>query len=147
LFNDINPGIDFKIVTCKRYYSGFSKKVPEIQTGTLENICSKKILLIDDVEDEGITIKSVKEKLLELGASQVKAGVLYSRSNKSNADFIGVKGKGFAIFPWNRFQEILEFLKFELVHSSPKEKLKVLTKMGFLRSEIIYCMKRLAKCF
>lgn len=45
----------------------------------LGDIKSKKILLIDDVEDNGITIQKIKEKLLEIGALEVKRN---KRKNK-----------------------------------------------------------------
>ncbi|MEK6889089.1 MAG: phosphoribosyltransferase family protein [Nanoarchaeota archaeon] len=147
LINDRFSNIDLKIVSCRRYYHGSSKENPKIQTEMLENIRSKKILLIDDVEDNGITIQKIREKLLEIGALEVKSVVLYSRAKKSNADFVGVHRRNFAIFPWNKFQELREFLETNLSSFSEKEKLRVLTSMDFSRKDVFYCIKRLTKGF
>ena len=142
LINDRFSDIDLKIVACKRYYNGFSRETPKIQTEMLEDIKSKKILLIDDVEDNGITIQNIKEKLFEIGALEVKSVVLYSRAKKSNADFIGVSGRNFAIFQWNKFQELREFLDRELLSFHEKEKIKILIKMGFLKKDILYSLSK-----
>ena len=142
LINDRFSDIDLKIVACRRYYHGFSRENPKIQTEMLEDIKSKKILLIDDIEDNGITIQKIKEKLLEIGALEVKSVVLYSRAKKSNADFVGVSGRNFAIFPWKRFQELREFLDTELLSFPEKEKIKILIKMGFLKKDILYCLSK-----
>ena len=140
LINDRFSSIDLKIVACRRYYQGFSNESPKVQVEMLEDIKSKKILLIDDIEDNGITIQKVKEKLLQIGALKVKSMVLYSRAKGSNADFVGVSGRNFAIFPWNKFQELREFLDTELLSYSEKEKIKVLMKMGFSKKDILYSM-------
>lgn len=142
LINDRFSDIDLKIVACRRYYDGVSSESPKIQVDMLGDIKSKKILLIDDVEDNGITIQKVREKLLGLGALEVKSVVLYSRAKKSNADFVGVSGRNFAIFPWNKFQELREFLDTELLSSSEKEKIKILMKMGFLKKDILYSLSK-----
>ena len=141
LLSDRFSNTDLKIVFCRRYYNGFSRENPKIQTEMLEDIKSKKILLIDDVEDNGITIQKIREKLLELGALEVKSVVLYSRAKESNADFVGISGRNFAIFPWNKFQELREFLDIELLSYSEKEKIRVLTKMGFTKKiSFIVCL-------
>lgn len=142
LINDRFSNIDLKIVFCRRYYHGFSRENPKIQTEMLEGIKSQKILLIDDVEDNGITIQKIREKLLKIGALEVKSVVLYSRAKKSNADFVGVGGRNFAIFPWNKFQELREFLGTKLLSFPEKEKIKILIKMGFLKKDILYCLSK-----
>jgi hypoxanthine phosphoribosyltransferase len=142
LINDRFFNIDLRIASCRRYYNGFSKENLKIQIEMLEDIKSKKILLIDDVEDNGITIQKIREKLLEVGALEVKSVVLYSRAKKSNADFVGIIGRDFAIFPWNKFQELREFLEGELLSFPEKEKIKILIKMGFLKKDIIYCLSK-----
>jgi hypoxanthine phosphoribosyltransferase/FMN phosphatase YigB (HAD superfamily) len=147
LINDRFPNIDLKVIRCKRYHEGFRSEIPDIQIDGLDDVKSKNILLIDDVEDEGITLRAVKERLLKIGASDIKCAILYSGAKKSNADFIGFRGKNFAIFPWNKLQELTEFLKLELNSSTQKEKLKILTKIGFSRKDVLYCMKRLTKGF
>lgn len=147
LLNDRFSKIDLRILSCRRYYSGFSNDVPNIQIDHFGDIHNKKILLVDDAEDNGITLRSVKEKLTSLGAAEIKSAVLYSKARVSNAEFIGIKGKNFVIFPWNKFQELTEFLNLELIHSSSEEKLRVLTKMGFSKKDVLYCMERLTKGF
>jgi len=142
LFNDRFTNIDLKIILCKRYYTGFSNNIPEIQIEFLGDIHNKRILLIDDTEDKGITLRYVKEKLIELGAAEIKSAVLYSKARESNADFIGVKGNDFAIFPWNKFQELKEFLDTELLSSSKKEKIKILMKMGFSKKDVLYSLSK-----
>ena len=136
LINDRFSDTDFRIIYSRRYCVGFSSENPNIEAEMLGNIKSKKILLIDDVEDSGITIQKIKEKLLDAGAMEVKSLVVYSRAKISHADFVGAKGSNFAIFPWNKFEELKEFLYTELLSYSEKEKVKALRKMDFSKKDI-----------
>jgi hypoxanthine phosphoribosyltransferase len=59
------------------------------------NLLNKTVIIVDDILDEGVTLKGVKETCLQLGAADVYTAVLTEKDNhlaKSiQADFVGLK--------------------------------------------------------
>jgi len=77
------------------------------------NLQNKLVLIVDDILDEGVTLKGVKETCLQMGASQVITVALTEKNNRRhkaiNADFIGllvpdkfVFGCGMDVYGWWR---------------------------------------------
>lgn len=60
-------------------------KLPDVQ--------GRKVLLLDDILDTGRTLKAVRDRLLEEGATEVKTGVLLAkdkqRAEAVEADYVG----------------------------------------------------------
>lgn len=58
------------------------------------NLKNKTVVIVDDILDEGVTLKGVKEACLQLGASQVLTAVLTEKNNQIHkaisADFVGL---------------------------------------------------------
>lgn len=77
------------------------------------DLSNRTVLLVDDILDEGITLLAIKEKCLELGASQVFSTVLVEKilpqAKSVKADFVGLEvpnryvfGYGMDAFGWWR---------------------------------------------
>ena len=77
------------------------------------DLTNRTVLLIDDILDEGITLKAIQEKCLSLGASQVLSAVLVEktliRTKPMAADFVGLQvpdcyvfGYGMDAYGWWR---------------------------------------------
>ena len=77
------------------------------------DLSNRTVLLVDDILDEGITLLAIKEKCLELGASQVFSTVLVEKilpqAKSVKADFVGLEvpnryvfGYGMDVFGWWR---------------------------------------------
>lgn len=59
------------------------------------NLKDRTVLVVDDILDEGITLKEIQEKCLELGAKKVYSAVLVEKklthAKPIKADFIGLE--------------------------------------------------------
>ena len=57
------------------------------------NLCGKKVLLVDDIADTGITLMHLSQKLSDIGASEVRTCVLLNKQGRReveiSADFVG----------------------------------------------------------
>jgi len=63
----------------------------------LPEVSQRQILLVDDILDTGRTLRAVKDRLLKLGASEVKTAVLLAKEKKRaeevEADYVGFSAK------------------------------------------------------
>ena len=86
------------------------------------NLSDRTVLLIDDILDEGITLKAIKEKCLELGAKNVFSAVLVEKklahAKSITADFVGLEvpncyvfGYGMDVYGWWRNLSAIYLLK------------------------------------
>jgi hypoxanthine phosphoribosyltransferase len=77
------------------------------------DLTNRSILLVDDILDEGITLKAIQEKCFELGAAKVFCAVLVEkrldRVKPISADFVGLEvpdryvfGYGMDAYGWWR---------------------------------------------
>jgi uncharacterized protein len=68
----------------------------------------KKILLVDDISDSGLSLKVAKQHLTNKGAAQVKIATLYSKpSTQTVPDYVEKTMERWVVFPW----EIKETLR------------------------------------
>lgn len=68
----------------------------------------KRVLIVDEISSTGETIKVVKEKVLAMGAAEVRSAVLYAHSWSADVpDYIGIVSDTLIMNPWDRelFQE------------------------------------------
>lgn len=66
------------------------------------NLKDRTVLLVDDILDEGITLKEIQEKCLELGAKKVFSAVLVEKKlmheKPIKADFVGLEVPNHYVF-------------------------------------------------
>lgn len=66
------------------------------------NLTGRTVLLLDDILDEGITLKAIQEKCLELGAKKVLSAVLVEKkldhAKPIVADFVGLEVPNHYVF-------------------------------------------------
>ncbi len=78
-----------------------------------ENIKGRYVLILDDILDEGITLRAIADECLQLGAKEIKVAVLVNKDlNKSksiSSDYTGVTvpnryvfGCGMDVYGWWR---------------------------------------------
>ena len=61
----------------------------------------KKVLLIDDVSDSGLSLKIAKQYLIAEGAVEIKIATLYAKAiTKTMPDFIEKITSRWIVFPW-----------------------------------------------
>jgi hypoxanthine phosphoribosyltransferase len=66
-------------------------------------IAHRRVVVVDEICDSGETIRMVKSKCLELGASTVKSAVLYAHTKAVQVpDYIGIITDELLLNPWDR---------------------------------------------
>ena len=66
-------------------------------------IAHRRAVIVDEICDSGETIVMVKNKCLDLGASQVKSAVLYAHTKAVHVpDYIGIITDELLLNPWDR---------------------------------------------
>ena len=96
LVSKLNFYCELDYIHASRYSNNEGKsKVEWKYYPNIDLIKDKVILVLDDILDEGITLNSIKKKLLEMGAKEVLIGVLFDKKiNKQKpikVDFIGLE--------------------------------------------------------
>jgi hypoxanthine phosphoribosyltransferase len=72
------------------------------------SVNGKKILLVDDISDSGLSLKVAKQHLIDKGAAQVKIATLYAKpSTQTVPDYVEKTTERWVVFPW----EIKETLR------------------------------------
>jgi len=86
--------LEFDYLHATRYRSG--TRGGEIEWAVLphQDLSGRSVLVMDDILDEGYTLAAAKQRLLELGAAEVKIAVLadkeIGRGKPIAADFVGL---------------------------------------------------------
>ena len=85
--------LEFDYIHATRYH-GTEGKVVEWLVRPKANIKDRNILILDDILDEGITLKVIYDECIRLGAKQVSIAVLVEKALNKNkpikADYIGL---------------------------------------------------------
>jgi hypoxanthine phosphoribosyltransferase len=100
-------------VHASRYQDGTVGKALNWKALPKLDLSGRTVLLVDDILDEGITLKEIHEKCLALGASQVLSAVLVEKKLKHikpiSAQFVGLEvpnryvfGYGMDVYGWWR---------------------------------------------
>ena len=80
----------------------------------------QRVLIVDEICGQGITLRMIKEEVVRLGAREIRSAVLYAHEQgKDIPDYIGIISDELILNPWDR--EILREGKFilhpEYVHA------------------------------
>ena len=113
LLTQLNFPLELDYVHASRYQNAIVGKMLIWQALPKLDLSGRTVLLIDDILDEGITLQTIKEKCLELGAKNVLSAVLIEKklnhAKPIYADFIGldvpdcyVFGYGMDVYGWWR---------------------------------------------
>ena len=122
LLTQLNFPLEIDYVHASRYQNETVGKTLTWQALPKLNLSERTVLLIDDILDEGITLKAIKEKCLELGAKNVLSAVLVEKKLEHvkpiSADFIGLEvpnsyvfGYGMDVYGWWRNLSAIYLLK------------------------------------
>lgn len=122
LLTELNFPLEFDYVHASRYQNTTVGKTLHWQSMPKLNLSNRTVLLIDDILDEGITLKEIQNKCLELGASKVYCAVLVEKTLNHDkpikADFIGLQvpdryvfGCGMDAYGWWRNLAAIHALK------------------------------------
>ncbi|HSI42865.1 MAG TPA: hypoxanthine-guanine phosphoribosyltransferase [Methylotenera sp.] len=113
LLTKLNFALEVDYVHASRYQNETVGKVLVWKALPKLDLTGRSVLLIDDILDEGITLKEIKEKCISLGAKEVLSAVLIEKklthSKPITADFVGLEvpdkyvfGYGMDAYGWWR---------------------------------------------
>jgi hypoxanthine phosphoribosyltransferase len=113
LLSKLTFPLEFDYVQATRYHDTTQGKHLEWKIKPNHLIKNKSVLILDDILDEGITLKAVVDECQQLGAANVKVAVLVDKQiNKSKpilANYVGlavpdryVFGCGMDVYGWWR---------------------------------------------
>jgi hypoxanthine phosphoribosyltransferase len=105
--------LELDYVQATRYHGGTQGKTLKWVVMPKENIHNRKVLILDDILDEGITLQAIVEQCSLLGASEVKTAVLVEKnlaeSKPIQANYVGLNvpnryvfGCGMDVYGWWR---------------------------------------------
>ena len=111
-----------------RHYTagGQAKEEVEITDPIDIDLKGKNILVVDDVNDSGKTLKAAVDHIKTKGAKAVKTAVLHEKENTSlSADFAGAYQTEWKwlMYQWAVTEDLLEFLKKDEMLSADKEEM------------------------
>lgn len=113
LLTKLNFALEVDYVHASRYQNETVGKVLVWKALPKLDLTGRSVLLIDDILDEGITLKEIKEKCISLGAIEVLSAVLVEKKlthlKPIAADFVGLEvpdkyvfGYGMDAYGWWR---------------------------------------------
>lgn len=122
LLTRLNFPLEFDYIHASRYQNTTTGKTINWQAMPKLDLTNRTILLVDDILDEGITLKEIQLKFVEMGASEIYCAVLaekvLNRPKPINADFVGlmvpdryVFGYGMDAYGWWRNLSAIHALK------------------------------------
>ncbi|HEB67290.1 MAG TPA: phosphoribosyltransferase, partial [Gammaproteobacteria bacterium] len=85
------------------------------------DIPQQRVLLVDDVNDTGDTLRAAVEHLRERGAAEVRVAVLHDKpGSRFQVDYRGqrIRGWRWLIYPWAVAEDVRGFLAR---HDGPRE--------------------------
>jgi hypoxanthine phosphoribosyltransferase len=93
---------DFAVITVE-YYCGIGKtnREPVLKQCLQTRLPDKKVLLVDDVSDQGKSLQLAKKHLEEQGAKEVKIATLYRKPGTITVpDYCEDETSRWIVFPW-----------------------------------------------
>lgn len=105
--------LELDYVQATRYQEGVEGKSLSWKMKPKPTIKNKSVLILDDILDEGITLKAIVDECMLLGAKKIKTAVLVEKelgiSKPIQADYVGIKspnryifGCGMDVYGWWR---------------------------------------------
>lgn len=122
LLTQLHFPLELDYVHASRYQNTTVGKALHWQSMPKLDLTNRTVLLIDDILDEGITLKEIQNKCLELGATKVYCAVLVEKTlahaKPIQADFVGLQvpdryvfGYGMDAYGWWRNLSAIHALK------------------------------------
>lgn len=113
LLTRFNFPLELDYVHASRYQNATVGRTLVWQALPRLDLTNRTILLVDDILDEGVTLKAIHEKCLDLGAAKVLCAVLVEKqldqAKPISADFVGLEvpnryvfGYGMDVYGWWR---------------------------------------------
>jgi uncharacterized protein len=93
---------------------GKTSDFPKITQPLQVDVKGKRVLIVDDVADTGMSLLVAKEHVLRAGASQVKIATLHEKPwSRAKPDFCAGASDAWIIYPWERVESMKEIAKMK----------------------------------
>lgn len=125
-----------------QFYQGISKTAekPILVQSLPVSVNGESLLLFDDVDDTGKSLKVAREYLDMCGARKITVATLFHKPwSKINPDFTGVSTQAWVVFP-HEIKEAVLLLnsKWQLQGIIPKERERRFSEIGLDPEEVSY---------
>ncbi|MGB9730194.1 MAG: phosphoribosyltransferase [Thermoprotei archaeon] len=100
-------------IRIQHWSKGLAGSTIKVQEPVEVNVKNRKVLVIDEVADTGLTLKVATETLRSLKADEVRSAVLYLKPRSIfKPDYYGIlmETNAWIIYPWSIFEELSDVL-------------------------------------
>ncbi|NAY82528.1 MAG: phosphoribosyltransferase [Thaumarchaeota archaeon] len=113
--------IPYLVIAVERYVGVNRTSSIKVKYLNSRVIKGKRVLLIDDVADQGISLKVSKEECIKKGAKDVKTATLHLKpSSQFVPDFYAIVTDAWIIYPWELYETIRQIIEAN-IDKDPRE--------------------------
>jgi len=113
--------IPYLVIAVERYVGVNRTSSIKVKYLNRRVIKGKRVLLIDDVSDQGISLKVSKEECIKKGAKDVKTATLHLKpSSQFVPDFYAMVTDAWIIYPWELYETIRQIIEAN-IDKDPRE--------------------------
>ena len=96
-------GVQVDFINVKSYTGIGKRSAPEIVSTITEDIRGKRVLVVDDIVDEGDTLRTVMDHLRSKGPQSIQSAAVFTKPwSKVAADFSVSIVESWVVFPYER---------------------------------------------
>jgi len=120
--------IPYVVPAVERYGGIRSAGSVRIRRLSRGDVARKKVLVVDDVSDQGDSLKALVDLIERDGAAEIKTATIhYKPWSKLKPDYFVVRTDSWIIYPWELYESIRLILEMERL-GSPEESYRVLAE-------------------
>jgi hypoxanthine phosphoribosyltransferase len=113
--------IPYLVIAVERYVGVNRTSSIKVKYLNSRVIKGKRVLLIDDVADQGISLKVSKEECIKKGAKDVKTATLHLKPlSQFVPDFYAMVTDAWIIYPWELYETIRQIIEAN-IDKDPRE--------------------------
>ncbi|MDP8023414.1 MAG: phosphoribosyltransferase [Nitrososphaeria archaeon] len=132
-----NVKIPYLVIAVERYTGVNRTTSIKVKYLNSRVIKGKKVLLIDDVADQGISLKVSKEECIKKGAIDVKTATLHLKpSSQFIPDFYAMVTDAWIIYPWELYETIRQIIEANLDKDPEEVYWELTSKANVLPDEL-----------
>jgi hypoxanthine phosphoribosyltransferase len=137
--------IPYLVIAVERYVGVNRTSSIKVKYLNSRVIKGKRVLLIDDVSDQGISLKVSKEECIKKGAKDVKTATLHLKpSSQFVPDFYAMVTDAWIIYPWELYETIRQIIEAN-IDKDPREVYWELTSKANVLPDELEKFRRILK--
>ncbi|MGC9209079.1 MAG: phosphoribosyltransferase [Nitrososphaeria archaeon] len=113
--------IPYIVIAVERYVGLQRTSRIKVKYLSARTVKGKRVLLIDDVADQGISLKVARDECLKKGAREVRTATLHLKPTSAFIpDYYSMVTDAWIIYPWELYETIRQIIEANL-NKDPKE--------------------------